>query len=110
MSEKDVADTLREASEHVPDDMKLDTKLEIIEIKDLTKVRDDNSKPWCRNWMVRVPHEFRDYMLRPEALPTGWTSRKYFPARQRRPNTVGAGAQNHFKRPLAEFSLQIWPL
>ena len=98
LSAKDVEETLIEAAEdpNIPDDIKLSSKLEILEVKDLTKERPDGSRPWNRNWVVTVPHKHRDYMLRPEALPEGWTSRKYFPARPKRPDT---GAGNHFKTP-----------
>ena len=101
LSAKDVEETLIEAAEdpNIPDDIKLSSKLEILEVKDLTKERPDGSRPWNRNWVVTVPHKHRDYMLRPEALPEGWTSRKYFPARPKRPDT---GAGNHFKTPTPE--------
>ena len=101
LSAKDVEETLIEAADdpNIPDDIKLSSKLEILEVKDLTKERPDGSRPWNRNWVVTVPHKHRDYMLRPEALPEGWTSRKYFPARPRRPET---GTGNHFRNPAHE--------
>ena len=38
-----------------------------------------------KSWQVRVAQKFRDHMMRPEAIPAGWTSRRFFPPRQKRP-------------------------
>ena len=69
----------------MPADMKLDVDLEIIDAIFLTKPRDDGSKPWSKSWQVRVPQQFREHMLRPESIPAGWTSRRFFPPRPKKP-------------------------
>ena len=65
--------------------MKLEEPLEILEVECLTKPRDDGRKNWTKNWRVRVSNKFRAHMLRAEAYPVGWSSRRYFPARAARP-------------------------
>ena len=67
------------------EELKLTEPLEILEVQCLTKPRDDGSKIWSRNWRVRVANKFRGHVLRPEAYPVGWSSRRYFPARAPRP-------------------------
>ena len=67
------------------EEMKLVEPLELLEVECLTKPRDDGSRIWARNWRVRVSNKFRAHMLRPEAYPMGWSSRRYFPARAARP-------------------------
>ena len=69
----------------MPEDMKVAEPLEILEVQCLTKPRSDGSRIWTKNWRVRVSNKFRVHMLRPEAYPAGWSSRRYFPARAARP-------------------------
>ena len=69
----------------MPEDLKLNTPLEILEVECLTKPREDGRRVWTKTFRVQVPHKFRDHMLRPEAYPAGWTTRKYFPPRAPRP-------------------------
>ena len=61
---------------------KLEEPLQILEVECLTKPREDGSRVWTKTWRVQVPDKFREHMLRPEAYPTGWNTRKYFPPRQ----------------------------
>ena len=85
MTEDKVKELLIEFSKDMPEGMKLDEDLEIEEVVCLTKPRDGQEfHPWCLNWRVRVPGRFKDHMLRPESIPSGWTTRRYFPPRQRR--------------------------
>ena len=62
--------------------------LEILEVECLTKPRTDGRRIWSRTWRVQVPNRFREYMERPEAYPSGWTSRKYFPPKAQRPEVA----------------------
>ena len=85
-SDKDIIiEVLRDVSKQMPDDMKLETDLEILDAICLTKPREDGSKLWSKSWQVRVPQKFKDHILRPEAIPAGWTSRRFFPPRQKKP-------------------------
>ena len=79
-----VKKVLVQVSENMSEEMKLEEPLEILEVECLTKTRNDGSKIWTRNWRVRVSNRFRAHMLRPEAYPVGWSSRRYFPARAAR--------------------------
>ena len=56
-----------------------------MEVECLTKPREDGRRVWTKTFRVQVPHKFREHMLRPEAYPAGWTTRKYFPPRTPRP-------------------------
>ena len=59
--------------------------LKILECECLTKVRSDGSKPYTKQWRVKVSNKFREHMKRPEAFQVGWSSRRYFPARPKVP-------------------------
>ena len=80
-----VKEYLVEIAEDMPEEMKLSEPLEVEKVEELTKPREDGKEPWCRNWRVQVPHRFREHILRPEAIPEGWTSRRFFPPRPKRP-------------------------
>lgn len=80
-TEENIKDVLKKVSESLTDDLKLAEPLEILLVECLTKPRDDGRKLWTKNWRVQVPNRFREHMLRPEAYPVGWSSRRYFPAR-----------------------------
>ena len=76
---------LKECYEAAPDDEKAEGPFEVLKIECCTKPRDDGKDPWCLNWRVSVDQRFREYILKPEAIPMGWTSRRYFPPRAKRP-------------------------
>ena len=76
---------LKECYEHASSDIKPEGPFEIIKIECCTKPRDDGKDPWCLNWRVSIDQKFRDYVLNPAAIPVGWTSRRYFPPRPKRP-------------------------
>ena len=78
-------DVLMHVSQNMPEEFKLEIPLNILEVECLTKPREDGSRIWSRTWRVQVPNKFRDHMLRPEAYPAGWTTRRYFPPKQQRP-------------------------
>ena len=85
-STKDIiSEVLKKVSQQVPEDMKLQYPLEILKVECLTKAREDGKRVWVKTWRVQVPNKFTEYMLRPEAYPAGWTTRKYFPPRAQRP-------------------------
>ena len=81
-------DIIKSVLTHVADNMegefKLKEPLHIMEVECLTKPREDGSRIWTKTWRVQVPARFKDYMLRPEAYPAGWTCRRYFPLRAQR--------------------------
>ena len=93
-TEEIVRDVLKKVSESMPDELKLADNLEILEVECLTKPRDDGRKLWSKNWRVQVPNRFRDHMLRSEAYPIGWSSRRYFPARAPRQPVPGLDPTN----------------
>ena len=84
-TEEIIKDVLQKVAQKMPDEVKLEEPLDILEIECLTKARDDGSRIWTKTWRVQVPNKFREHMLRPEAFPAGWTSRRYFPPRPQRP-------------------------
>ena len=78
-------EVLAQVAQSMPEEMKLQEPLLILEVECLTKPRTDGRKLWTKNWRVQVSNRFREHMLRPEAYPMGWSSRRYFPARAARP-------------------------
>ena len=80
-----ITEVLKKVADNLPEELKLDDELEILEVECLTKQRDDGSRIWSKTWRVQVPNKFREHMMRPEAYPAGWNCRKYFPPRSKRP-------------------------
>ena len=78
----------------MPEELKLSEPLEILEVECLTKPRDDGRKLWTKNWRVQVSNRFREHMLKPEAYPVGWSSRRYFPARAPRQQVTALDPTN----------------
>ena len=78
-------EVLAQVSLKIPEEMKLEEPLQILEVECLTKPRTDGRKLWTKNWRVQVSNRFCEHMLRPEAYPMGWSSMRYFPARAARP-------------------------
>ena len=70
----------------MPEELKLAEELEILDVECLTKSRNDGYPIRTKSWRVRVPHKFRNHMMRVEAYPMGWSSRRYFPPRAPRPS------------------------
>ena len=98
-------DVLKNVAEGIQEDFKLTEPLEILEVECLTKPRTDGRRIWIKTWRVQVPNRFKEHMQRPEAYPTGWTSRKYFPPRAQRPEVADlypTGAQPPVKKPNLE--------
>ena len=95
-----IGEVLQEISREMPEDMKLDEDLQIMSIERLTPPASDEFEPWRLTWKVKVPAKFREHMMRPESIPDGWTTRKYYPPRRQKPpgndnlakrqNTTGA--------------------
>ena len=73
------------ASKNMPDDMKLDSDLEVEVVKCLSELREGQTHLYSKNWHIRVPQKFKTHMERPEALPIGWTCRKFYAPRRPRP-------------------------
>ena len=80
-----IKNVLMKVSEGMSEELKPQRPLEISEIECLTKPRTDGSRIWTKTWRVQVPNMFRDHMMRPEAYPAGWNTRRYFPPRPPRP-------------------------
>ena len=80
-TEEIVKNVLIKVSQSMGEELKLAEPLEILQVECLTKPREDGRKIWTKNWRVQVSNRFREHMLRPEAYPVGWSSRRYFPAR-----------------------------
>ena len=76
---------LNECFEIASSEIKPEGPFEIMKIECCTKPRDDGKEPWCLNWRVTLDHRFSDYILKPDAIPVGWTSRRYYPPRAKRP-------------------------
>ena len=72
-----IKDVLKECAKSVSEEFKLAEQLEILDVESLTKSRDDGYPIRTKSWRVRVPHKFRDHMMRVEAYPVGWSSRRY---------------------------------
>ena len=85
-SDRDIIEqALMEIALDMPEDMKLEENLEIISIDRLTPPATQDFEPWRLSWKVKVPAKFREHMLRPESIPDGWTTRRYFPPRRQKP-------------------------
>ena len=67
-----IKDVLKKVAEGPPEELKLDSPLEILEVECLTKPRDDGSRIWTKTWRVQVPNKFRHHMMSPEAYPAGF--------------------------------------
>ena len=80
-----IKQVLQECAQNMSGEIKLTEQLEILDVQCITKPRDDGYPIRTKSWRVRVPHKFRDHMLRVEAYPVGWSSRRYFPPRAPRP-------------------------
>ena len=84
-TEEIIKRVLVHVSENMAEGLKLKEPLEILEVECLTKPREDGRRIWTRTWRVQVPSKFKDHILRPEAFPAGWTTRRYIPPRAPRP-------------------------
>ena len=84
-TEEIIKEVLVEIAKNMPSEKELEDPLSILEVECLTKPRTDGSRIWSKTWRVQVPNKFREYMQLPEAYPAGWTTRRYFPPRQQRP-------------------------
>ena len=80
-----IKQVLQECAVTMSEEFKLTEQLGILEVECLTKDRSDGYPIRTKSWRVRVPHKFRDHMMRAEAYPMGWSSRRYFPPRAPRP-------------------------
>ena len=76
---------LKECYENASSDIKPEEPFEVKNIECCTKPREDGKEPYCLNWRVSIDQRFRDYIMNPNAIPVGWTSRRYFPPRAKRP-------------------------
>ena len=47
----------------------------------VTKPRQDGYPLRTKAWKVTVPNRLREYMLKDEAYPCGWSHRRFFPKR-----------------------------
>ena len=96
-----IIEVLQKVALQVSEEFKPEEPLEVLEVECLTKPRDDGRRIWVKTWRVQVPNKFKEYMERPEAYPSGWTARKYFPPKAPRPpvpDLVPTAAQPPVKR------------
>ena len=101
-TEEIIREVLKNISKGAEESLAPSEPLEILEVECLTKPRTDGRRIWTRTWRVEVPNKFREYMQRPDAYPSGWTSRKYFPPRAQRPDVPDlypVGVQPPVKKP-----------
>ena len=47
----------------------------------ITKPRDDGYPLRTKSWKVTVPNRLREYMMKDEAYPCGWSHRRFFQKR-----------------------------
>ena len=84
-TEEIIKNVLIKVAESMEGEHKLEEKLHILEAECLTKPREDGRRIWSKTWRIQVPDRFKSHMMKLEAVPSGWTSRKYFPPRDPRP-------------------------
>ena len=104
-TEEIIKEVLIHVSKNMSDELKLKDPLEIKEVECLTKPREDGRRIWMKTWRVQVPARFKEHMMRPEAFPSGWTSRRYFPPKAPRkavPELYPEGLEPPEKRPHLE--------
>ena len=95
---------MKNFAQGMAEEMKLNAPLDILEVECLTKPREDGRRIWTKTFRIQVPNKFKDHMMRPEAYPNGWTTRKYFPPRAPRaprppvPELHPAGTQPPVKK------------
>ena len=75
-----IKEVLIELGKRTEGDAALTKDMQALECQCLTKLRADGTKPYTKQWRVKVSNRFRQPMMRPEALQVGWSSRRYFPA------------------------------
>ena len=80
-TEEIIRSVLQKAAQGMLKELKLQEPLEILEVECLKKTREDGR---TREDRRRIWTKFKEHMLRPEAFPDGWTSRRYFPPRAQR--------------------------
>ena len=78
-----IEEVLTEIAANMPEGMKLNEELKIAETECQTKER-PGVKLYSKSWRVRVEAKFKEHICRPEAIPAGWTSRKFYPKREPR--------------------------
>ena len=82
-TDKIIEEVLTEIANNMPEGLKLNEKLKILEIECQSK-QTPGVKLYSKSWRVRVENKFKEHMCRPEAIPAGWTSRKFYPKREPR--------------------------
>ena len=92
-----IKEVLTEIADNMPDEMKLNEKFRILEVECQTKPR-EGVKIYSKSWRVRVENKFKEHICRPEAIPPGWTSRKFYYRREprnphKRPMLASGGQQ-----------------
>ena len=79
--EESLKEVLLKCSEKVPEDMKLTENLHILQVTSMSKPNADGTPLRTKCWKVQVPNKFREYIMRDEAFPFGWSHRRFFPKR-----------------------------
>ena len=87
----DIKEALKKVAEQAPEDIRPDEQFEVIDAELMTK-EIEGIRMRRKSWRVRVAWKYREYILKPDALPCGWTSRRYFPSRPKRTESDGGPA------------------
>ena len=97
-----IKEVLTELGKKTEGDPVLTEDLQVLECECLTKARTDGSKPYTKQWRVKVSSRFRQHMMRPEAFQVGWSTRRYFPTRPKVPELHLAREEAAGAAPAAE--------
>ena len=76
-----IAEVLIKCAEQLPEDEKLPEPLQILNVTCLTRPNPNGEALRTKCWKVQVANKLREYMLKDEAYPYGWSHRRYFPKR-----------------------------
>ena len=80
-TEEIIKKVLEKCLDTIPADQKPLEPFEILSISCMTKARDDGYPLRTKSWKVTVPNRLREYMMKDEAYPCGWSHRRFFPKR-----------------------------
>ena len=79
-TENIVKEVLAQVSLSMPEEMKLEEPLQILDVECLTKPRTDGRKICKKNWRVQASNRFCEHMLRPEVDPDGMVKQEILPS------------------------------
>ena len=80
-----VKKVLAKCLDNIPAEHKPDEPFEVLKVTCMTKPRDDGYPLRTKSWKVTVPNRLREYMMKDEAYPCGWSHRRFFPPKRSAP-------------------------